>query len=90
MANDLSARQWLLDTAGSTLLWPFEVKIIQIEFESYAADTDTCTVTDRNGKLVWQGNGSSDLQTVRSGRIGWVEGLKLTALTSGKVLVYLE
>jgi len=91
MANNLTSNPWNLDTASTTDLHPVgPVFIGQIEFYDYTSDTDTCTLTDRNGVVVWKGNGTSDLQTVRSGMIGWTLGLKLTTLSAGKVLVYIK
>jgi hypothetical protein len=89
--NDLTSNPWNLDTASATDLHPIgPVFVEQIEFYDYAVDTDTCTLTDRNGVVVWKGNGASDLQTVRSGKIGWVLGLKLTVKTAGNVFVYIK
>lgn len=89
MANSITTNPWILDTTGATVLWPSRVKINNIEFAGYAVDTDNCLVQDKHGRTVWIGNGSSDLQTVRSGKIGWVDGLILNTLTSGKVYVYI-
>ena len=96
--NDLTTNPWVLDTPSATDLHPIgPVWIEQIVFFNYTLDTDTCTLTDRNGVTVWVGNGSNDLQTVRSGKIGIVLGLKLTALSGGaqeqgksQVLVYIK
>ena len=89
MANVLTGRQWKIDTASATALLSSEIKVEQIEFSSYSVDTDTVSIQDKNGRIIWEGNGASDLQTVRSGKIGWVDGLKVPTLTAGKIIVYL-
>lgn len=90
MANILKVSPFVLDTAGTTLLWPHPIKVDHFEMASYTADTDTATLTDKDGNVIWLANGQADLSNVISNCIGWVHGLKLTALTSGKVLVYFE
>lgn len=100
MANDLSGRQWFFDTASGSAVWNHNIKVKQIEFLDYIADTDTCVITDKNGKLVWKGNGAADLSTVRSGTIGWVNGLIVSKIDNAtgngvnapgsKVLVYVD
>ncbi len=67
-----------------------ETKIRHMEFVGYSADAHTCVLQDANGNTVWQTNGKSDLSNVVSQSIGWVQGLKLTTLDAGKVLVYVE
>jgi len=85
MANVITGRQWKIDTAGT--IWVGNAKIEQIEFTNYAADTDVFVVTDIAGRIVWEGNGAADLSPVRSGKIGWVDGLKVTTLTTGAILL---
>ncbi len=88
MANDLKTRPFTLDTAGTTVLFPGEIHIFHFEFVDYTADAHTCVVKDRNGKVVWSGNGAADLQPIRSGNVGWISGLVLSTLDSGAVRVY--
>lgn len=90
--NDLSSRQWRLDTptpfgTAGFLLWPGNVFVKQAEFEDYAAQGNTAILKDRNGKIVWQPTGAGDLSPVRLGDIGWVEGLGLDTLTGGGMVV---
>jgi hypothetical protein len=88
VANDVSSRQWFVDTLG--VIWTGNAKIIGIDFTNYAADADTCALTDINGKPVWSVNGKADLSPVKSGNIGWVNGLILTNLSAGNLIVYIK
>lgn len=95
MANNQTTNPWVLDTAGSTDLWPNGMVFVeQFEFYNYVLDADTCVLTDRNGVTVWVGNGADDLETIRSGKIGPVNGLKLTTLDNAaggsRVAVYIR
>lgn len=91
MANNITGRVWTLDTVGAAS--DFETKIEHIEFEGYTTATDVATVTDRTGRVLWTGRGSTAFDTVKSGKIGWVEGVTLSALTGGStgtIKVYIE
>lgn len=90
MANVLTANPWVVDTASATAVFSSEIKVRHMEFVAYAAATDKVIVTDKNGILVWQGDGNADLESERSGNIGWVNGLIVSTLTSGKLLVYID
>jgi hypothetical protein len=94
MANDLSGRQWRLDTPtpfGSlnALLWNGNIKVHHFEFSEYASQGSQAVLKDRNGKIVWSPTGAADLEEVRSGNVGWVNGLILDSLDSGLVIVYI-
>lgn len=102
MANDITSNPWTLDTPDGVLLGAdpvtglggmTRVKVEHFEFIDYVADGDTCRLVDRNGKVVWEGNGADDLKPVESHRIGWVNGLALTVLDNAaagsKVRVYM-
>jgi hypothetical protein len=90
MANQLSEIPWAVDTAGGTVLYSSLIKVAQFSFLDYAAGTDTVEVQDRNGNLVWKGNGTADLNPIDSGPIGWIDGLKVPTLSAGKLLIYVE
>jgi len=77
------------DTLPLTLV-EYPIKVVQFEFQGYGAGTDSVTVTDRNGVIVWQTTGESDLSNERSGRVGWCNGLIVTQLTSGRLIIYTE
>jgi hypothetical protein len=75
--------------AGTTAVFTHMVKVEHIEFVGYTVDTDTCTVLDGADRKVWVGNGKSDLSAERSGKIGWVDGIKVTVCSAGEVRIYL-
>lgn len=91
MANDLSARQWRLDTPlafgqPGAALWRGNVYVKQAEFSNYAAQGNQVILKDQNGKTVWSATGAADLSPVRLGDIGWVNGIVLDTLTGGGLL----
>jgi hypothetical protein len=93
MANDLSARQWNLDTPvafgnANSILWKGNIKITQIEWSGYVASA-TVVIKDQNNKIVWtQKADAANLAPIRVGNIGWANGLCLDTLSSGVVTLY--
>lgn len=94
MANQFATRQWFIDTPFST---PAQLpqsgaplKIQQFEFMGYGVVTDEVIVEDRNGNVIWEGHGEAALNTVRSGKVGNVNGLTVPTLTAGQLIVYIE
>jgi hypothetical protein len=71
------------------LLWPSEIKVAHFEWTGYAAAA-TCVLKDRNGKIKWSPTAATDLEEVRTVKVGWIEGLILDTLSSGVVTVYTE
>ncbi len=88
MANDLSSRQWRLDTASpGTVIWRGNVYVKQIEWSNYAAAA-VLVLKDANGKIVWSATAASDLSPVRLGDIGWINGLIVDTITNGVCVLY--
>jgi hypothetical protein len=93
MANDIASRQWRLDTpvpysAGpSSIIWNTNIFVRNIEFTGYTTQASQCVVKDSNGRIVWQGTGSTTLAPVRTGELGWIKGLVLDTLTNGLCVV---
>jgi len=87
--NDISANPMVLDTPGATVLWPYSMKVEHYEFVNYAAQGNQAIIQGFDGKIKWSVTGTSDLQEVRSAKVGWVNGLVLSTLSAGKVLVYI-
>jgi len=93
MANDLSARQWNLDTPASfgtanAILWRGNVRILQIEWSGYAASA-TVVIKDQNNKIVWSQKADAAILTpIRVSNIGWANGICLDTLSSGAVTLY--
>ena len=98
MANQLAANPWLIDTPSATPMYLGTMHAVQIEYIDYTADTDTVEIQDRDGRVIALLNGAVDLRTVRTGRMGWVYGLKVPLTDSlaranmahGRILVYFE
>jgi len=90
MANQLSARPWALDTPSATPLWSTPLNIGNIEFINYTNEQDCAQILDKNGNVVWVANGADDFSPVRSGPIGWIEGLILDYIDSGVLLIYFK
>lgn len=85
------------DTSAS-IVFTNRMKIIQVEFAGYVDAANSCEIQNQLGQTVWYGDGKTDLDTVRSGRIGWINGLIVPANTtagnvniqSGRVFIYFE
>ena len=91
MANVITGRQWTLDTpAPGVVVYDHEVYVKFIEFANYINAGDVVVVQDRNTRVVWTAVGATDFSEVRSGDIGWVDGVILNALTSGVCRVYIK
>jgi hypothetical protein len=91
MANNLKANPWTLDTVGT--VWNSRVYIRNIEFVGYTVATDAIVLKDRLGNNVWDARGSTSFDTVRSGTLGWIDGLRLDSITGGSaglVKVYIK
>lgn len=89
MANQLAVLPWVIDTQSATAITASRLKILHMEFTGYTDATHKCAVTDAAGNPVWQADGRTDLDPVRSGIIGWINGLIVPDLDSGKLYVYL-
>ena len=90
MANNITTNPWILDTTTTSVIWPCTLYVDHYEFVDYTNDMDTCTIKNGAGVEVWKANGASDLEEVRSGKVGVVHGgLYLSQLSAGKVRVFL-
>jgi len=87
----IGTRQWTINAADlpTGVFYKPNIRVKEIEFSGYAADTDTFEILDRDGTLVWSGNGKADLSPVRSGDVGWVNGMEISDLTAGTIFVFI-
>ena len=79
------------DVAASAVeAWKGRITVLQVELVDYVADTDTALVNQSNGKFLAFLNGASDLETVRTGVIGSMDGITvpLGGITNGKLCFY--
>lgn len=98
MANQTKSNPWIIDTTSASVIYSPPFHGVQFEFIEYTQDTDDVEIWDRNGNIIAYLNGASDLRTVRSGKISWVEGIKVpvtkkdstTNMAHGKLLIYFE
>jgi hypothetical protein len=95
VANDISGRPWILGTATpATPVWKGWINVEHFEYVAYAAQGDTVVLKDVNGKIVWSAKGASDLEEVRSGKVGWINGLIPDTITTSNglaiVIVYIK
>lgn len=97
MANQMSTRQWKLDTplafgTSAAILWRGNIKVVQMEWSGFAA-SGQLIIKDSTGNIVWQSNISATdtiLEPVRLSRVGWINGFVLDTLSGGTVMVYLD
>ena len=98
MANYLGANPWVIDTPTPDVLYQGTMHNTQIEYVDYVNPQHHVEVQDRDGRLLARLKGDADLHTVRTGRIGWVYGLRVPIvdsdgvdnMQSGKVILYFE
>jgi hypothetical protein len=91
VANQLASNPLTLDTPGK--IFTAHMKINNIEFVGYSVDTDAIVIQDILGNNLWDARGSVSFNVVRSGHIGWVNGLVFVSITpasTGLVKVYFE
>lgn len=100
MAAQLINNPWSFVAADSSAT-PASINrfcVVQVEYVGYASATDAAEVQDQLGNTIAFLQGKADLSTVRTGRIGWVNGILVPANTflsvqnapTGKVLIYFE
>jgi hypothetical protein len=99
MANDLTTRQWRLDTptpfsAGpQAILWQSTLYVKAIEFTAtgIALGESRAVIKDRTGRVVWESVAVPERMPTRLSDIGWVNGLVLDTLSPGTlVVVYIK
>lgn len=79
---------WQPNADGQPSLIPLKIKTIV--WSGYAAAADTAVVADAYGNIVWSASGyAADFQQ-ESPNIGWINGLQVTNLSSGKLQIYLD
>lgn len=74
------------------IVWTGDIHIWEISFSEYVAQGNSCLLQRLNGKELWYGSGAADLETVRSGHVGTVQGIRVPVLgiTSGEVRIYFK
>ena len=109
MANKFGGNPWMITKPADLpseghpdgLVFDVNMEHCQIELIAYEDEGTIAEVQDRDGKVVAHLKGLANGMTVRSGRIGWVNGLKIPVTTfngepnlkggtDGAILVYYE
>lgn len=92
MANKLAQNPMYVDTPSNVPIVNGAYKIKHIEFVGYAADTDSAIVTNLNGNVITEllGASAGGDGVVRTGNIGWVDGIIVPTLTAGAVLIFFD
>lgn len=90
MANNLTQNPMYIDTPSAVPIILTAYKLKHIEFVGYANYSDKAIVTNLLGHTLAELTSAADLQEVRTGNIGWVDGIVVPTLTSGAVLIFFE
>lgn len=92
MANHLAQNPMSIDTPSPNPIVTGAYKIRHIEFVGFAANTDSAIVENGNGRVITEMLGASagGDGVVRTGNIGWVDGIIVPTLTAGVVLIFFE
>lgn len=98
MANDISSNPLVLDTAATSVVVSnlIRIKALKWTVDAGGTDNDTCVLTDKNGKVVYE----EILNVATSGTLQAppmnlipplnVNGLVMLTLSGGKLYVYWE
>ncbi len=86
MANNFATNPWTLD---SVMAAPYTgyVKINDISWDSQVALGDRLVINDQHGNTIVDIKASAPDVIERLGRIGWVNGLQVVQIDSGKVII---
>ncbi len=92
MANDFSANPWSIDTAFATPIAKNHITncmifIKSITWSDQVAAGDQLIIQDRNGKLIQDVKAQAANAAIIINNPGWVEGLQVPTLASGKLSV---
>lgn len=94
MANDLSGRPWVVDTANAATIHSGNAYVKGITFSGYAAAADEAIITFKsaagNTDILVTLQGHADLSPVffDLGLPIWVRDIAVSVLTSGKVSIF--
>jgi hypothetical protein len=95
MANDLSGRQWRLDTAlafgqPGAVIYKSNVKIKDAVCAGATA-AGTAILKDGVGRIIGEATIGTSLASERMGEIGWANGICMDTLPTGAILtVYVQ
>jgi hypothetical protein len=89
MVNQIGPRHFLIDTPGATPLWLTWLKVISITWTGATTAGHQAIVTNASGTRVIFDAKASEANDFESAVYdpGWVEGLVVTTLQSGKLMI---
>jgi len=93
MANLLIGNRWVIDTANNNAVATGYLKLAGMEWINPANAADDLEIHDGSGNnLIWATiAGSNNGGSLSPGFIpGWIEGITVTKIDSGKLILYLE
>lgn len=95
MAQDITGNPWWFTTVtapGDSLhqvgFDKSRVSITQIVWTQQAAAGDRLTIKDRNNRIIMDVLADTVNDEIRQGGVGMVDGINITALTSGVVTIF--
>lgn len=89
MANSFVANPWVIDTVMTSPI-TFNLKISNIVWTEQVAAGDQLVILDQAGNTILDIKASSANIVQTLGNFQWVNGLKVTVLTSGKLYIYIR
>jgi hypothetical protein len=92
MANQLAQNPMYIDTPSPYPVVKTAYKIHHIEYVGFGSATDTVVVQNANGRMITElmGEAAGGYTAVRTGNVGWVDGIMVPTLTAGAVLIFFE
>jgi hypothetical protein len=89
MVNQVGPRHFVIDTPGATPLWLSWLKIISITWTSATTVGHQAVVTNASGSRIIFDAKASEANDFESSVYdpGWVEGLTVPTLQSGKLVI---
>lgn len=90
MANTFNVNPWVIDTVMATSSSANPVLVRNIIWTDQVAAGDQLIIVDASGNVIIDIKASVANVVQALGNMGWVSGLKVTTLTSGKVYIYVR
>jgi len=91
MSNDLAGRPWKVDQESDEPIVSTWVKINNLQWMGYTDPEHTVEVYDSDDRLLFIGDGHDDLSPVVCEHVlGWIKGIKVSKIDSGKLIIYIE
>jgi hypothetical protein len=89
MANDLTKRPWIIDTPSAINLTDDRVRVSVLRWVATAATAGgLATITDKSGRVFWQGAATATTESAESVLDMDVDGLRVPTLASGTLYIY--